>query len=113
MRLTEIPGVSSGIEARLAAANVHDFSALWALGPKHMRAMWGNVEGERFWNSLHGEPVERPATMKRMFGHSRMLPFDWRNPEKLHECARQLTLSAGRRLRRADVTRIENDGRRA
>ncbi len=103
LKLTKLPGVSTGIEARLQAANIHSFSALWQLGPKHMRALWGNVEGERFWNGLHGEYVERPPTIKRMFGHSRMLPMDWRNPAKIHECARQLALSAGRRLRRADL----------
>jgi DNA polymerase-4 len=38
-----------------------------------------------------------------MFGHSRILPRDWRNPEKVKICARLLTESAGRRVRRADV----------
>ena len=103
LKLTQIPGISGGIEARLHAAGIYNFSALWQLGPKHLRALWGNVEGERFWNSLHGQYVERAQTVKRMFGHSRMLPVHWRNPEKVHECARQLTLSAGRRLRRADL----------
>ncbi|TMM47272.1 Y-family DNA polymerase [Qipengyuania marisflavi] len=103
LALRKIPGISTGIEARLHAAGIFDFSALWSLGPKHLRALWGNIEGERFWNSLHGEPVERPPTVKRMFGHSRMLPQDWRTPEKVHQCARQLLLSASRRLRRANL----------
>jgi DNA polymerase-4 len=38
-----------------------------------------------------------------MFGHSRVLPRDWRNPEKVRICARLLTESAGRRVRRAGV----------
>ena len=99
--LKKIPGISTGIEARLHAAGIQDFSGLWKLGPKRMRSIWGNVEGERFWNGLHGADCERPATVKRMFGHSRMLPADWRTPDKVHECARQLTLGASRRLRRA------------
>jgi DNA polymerase-4 len=101
--LKKIPGISSGIEGRLHAAGIRDFSGLWKLGPKRMRAIWGNVEGERFWNGLHGADCERPATVKRMFGHSRMLPADWRTPDKVHECARQLTLGASRRLRRAGL----------
>lgn len=103
LKLTKLPGISKGIEARLHAAGIFNFSALWQLGPKHMRALWGNIEGERFWNSLHGERIERPQTIKRMFGHSRILPSDWRTPDKIHDCARQLVLSAGRRLRRADL----------
>ncbi|MEM9733837.1 MAG: type VI secretion protein ImpB [Pseudomonadota bacterium] len=103
LKLKDIPGVSTGIEKRLAKAGVHDFAGLWALGPKQARALWGSIEGERFWNGLHGHRVERPETQKRMFGHSRMLPFDWRTHEKMAICARQLTLSAGRRLRRAGM----------
>ena len=108
LALRKLPGISTGIEARLAAAGVTDVAGLWALAPKQARAIWGNVEGERFWNGLHGYHSERPATKKRMFGHSRMLPLDWRDEEKIAICARQLCLSAGRRLRRAglEATRL-------
>jgi DNA polymerase-4 len=101
--LGDLPGISKGMQSRLAAAGVRDFAALWALAPKQARAIWGSVEGERFWNGLHGYHTERPATKKSMFGHSRVLPRDWRNPEKVRICARLLTESAGRRVRRADM----------
>ncbi|MCF7699933.1 type VI secretion protein ImpB [Loktanella sp. M215] len=101
--LGDLPGISKGMRARLDAASVHDFDGLWALAPKQARAIWGSVEGERFWNGLHGYHTERPETKKSMFGHSRILPKDWRNPEKVKICARLLTESAGRRVRRADV----------
>jgi len=103
LALRKLPGISQGMEARLNAAGVSDFDGLWRLAPKQARAIWGSVEGERFWCELHGTHAERPATVKRMFGHSRMLPADWRSPDKLRECAQQLTISAGRRLRRADL----------
>lgn len=103
LKLRKLPGISEGIEQRLAAVDVTDFSGLWALAPKQARAIWGNVEGERFWNGLHGYHSERPVTKKRMFGHSRMLPLDWRDDAKIAICARQLCLSAGRRLRRAEL----------
>jgi len=100
--LRDLPGISEGIEARLNSANIHSIKALWATERKEARAIWGNVEGERFWNELHGLHVERPPTVKRMFGHSRNLPSNWRTPEKVQECARQLMLSAARRLRRTE-----------
>lgn len=103
MPLRDIPGVSSGIERRLSGAKVTKFAKLWKLDAKHCRALWGSIEGERFWNALHGYPYERPETKKRMFGHSRMLPLDWRTPDRVEDCARQLLLSAARRLRRAEV----------
>lgn len=99
--LEDIPGISEGIGARLRRAGIHDVTALWNMGPKHMRALWGSIEGERFWNALHGLHYERPETQKRMFGHSRMLPLDWRTLDKMHECSRQLLFGAARRLRRS------------
>ncbi len=102
LKLTDLPGVSDGIEGRLNAAGIRDFRSLWRISAKHARAIWGSVEGERFWNGLHGGETERPPTIKRMMGHSRMLPLDWRSPAKVRDCARQLALSAGRRLRRTD-----------
>lgn len=101
--VTDLPGISKGMAARLERAGVKDVTALWNLAPKHARAIWGNVEGERFWNELHGLHTQRPETEKRMFGHSRMLPLDWRTPELIKTCARQLVASAARRLRRADL----------
>lgn len=101
--LTDLPGISTGIAARLQASGVDDIPALWDLAPKQARAIWGNVEGERFWNELHGLHTKRPPTKKRMFGHSRMLPLDWRTHEMIRVCARQLASSAARRLRRADL----------
>jgi DNA polymerase-4 len=99
----DLPGISKGMRTRLEAAGVRDVPSLWTLAPKQARAIWGSVEGERFWNGLHGYHMERPPTKKSMFGHSRMLPRDWRNPEKVRICARLLTESAGRRVRRADM----------
>ncbi|MEL6243007.1 MAG: hypothetical protein AAFR19_17080 [Pseudomonadota bacterium] len=45
----------------------------------------------------------RTATRKGMFGHSRVLPRDWRSPEKVEDCARQLLAGAARRLRRTNL----------
>lgn len=103
LELGDLPGISRGIIGRLAAAGVADIAALWNLAPKQARKIWGSVEGERFWNELHGIHAERPETKKSMFGHSRVLPRDWRTPEKVEACARELVLSAARRLRREDL----------
>ncbi len=101
--LKDIPGLSEGMCARLEKARICDVPSLWSIDRKHARALWGSIEGERFWNAMHGLPFDRPETKKGMFGHSRILPWDWRSPEKVHECARQLLLSAARRLRRAEM----------
>lgn len=101
LELRDLPGISKGMEGRLAEAGIIDVKGLWGLAPKHARAIWNSVEGERFVSALHGYAVEKPETVKRMFGHGRNLPPDWRAPEKVLQCARLLTLSAARRLRRS------------
>lgn len=101
LALTDLPGISDGMAARLAKAGIATIPDLWATSAKQARALWGSIEGERFWNALHGLPYERPASRKAMFGHSRMLPFDWRDEEGVRACARQLLLGAARRLRRS------------
>ncbi len=101
LELRDLPGISKGMTARLGEAGVSDIRGLWDLAPKHARAIWNSVEGERFVAALHGYAVEKPETIKRMFGHGRNLPPDWRAPEKVLQCARLLSLSAARRLRRS------------
>jgi DNA polymerase-4 len=103
LKLGKLPGIGEGMLVRLNAAGVHDFEGLWALAPKQARAIWGSVAGERFLQELHGKHAPRDKTKKRMFGHSRVLPRDWRSPEKVANCARQLLASAARRLRRTDL----------
>lgn len=103
LKLNKLPGIGDGMAARLEAAGVSDFPMLWALAPKQARAIWGNVEGERFLQELHGTHAPRAETRKGMFGHSRVLLRDWRTPEKVEDCARQLLAGAARRLRRTEL----------
>jgi DNA polymerase-4 len=99
--LTDIPGIARGNAARLARAGVADMAALLRLQPKELRRLWGSVEGERMWMGLHGYTVERPETQRRMFGHGRVLPADWRHLNGAYAAARVLLVKASRRMRRA------------
>jgi len=62
LSLTDLPGISGNMETRLNRAGIYTLEELWALSPKHMRAIWGNIEGERMWSQLHGQTVVRPPT---------------------------------------------------
>ncbi len=100
LELTDIPGIARGNAARLARAGVTDMAALWRLQPKELRRLWGSVEGERLWMGLHGYTVERPETQRRMFGHGRVLPADWRHLNGAYAAARVLLAKASSRMRR-------------
>jgi DNA polymerase IV len=98
--LRAIPGIGAGVERRLMRAGVNDFNDLWRLEAKRARALWGSVEGERFYYGLHGYDIRRaePAE-KRMIGHSRVLSGAYRRPEGARIVARALILKAASRLR--------------
>lgn len=100
LKLKDLPGISNGINTRLGRAGVFSVEHLWNLAPKQARSIWNSVEGERFWAQLHGYAVARPETVRRMFGHGRMLSSDWRTPARARDCLRLLTTKAARRLRR-------------
>ncbi|MBL0404372.1 type VI secretion protein ImpB [Microvirga aerilata] len=101
LSLTDIPGIAKGNAARLARAGVCDMAALLRLQPKEMRRLWGSVEGERLWMGLHGYTVERPETRRRMFGHGRVLPAEWRSLDGAYAAARVLLAKAASRMRRS------------
>jgi len=102
--LSDLPGISSGMQKRLSAAGIFSVEDFWNISAKHARAIWGNVEGERMWAQLHGHKIERPATTRRMFGHSRVLSGEYKDPKRAVDCLRLLTVKAANRLRRENYT---------
>ena len=101
LSLTDLPGISRNMESRLHAAGITDVQGLWNIGAKHARKIWGNVEGERLWSQLKGQRTQRPPTQKRMFGHSRVLSGEFKDPSRAIDCLHLLTVKAAFRLRRA------------
>ncbi|HIP24346.1 MAG TPA: hypothetical protein EYG79_12250 [Rhodobacteraceae bacterium] len=101
LKLTDLPGISTRMNARLEAAGVHDIPALYALPPKHARAIWRSVEGERFLRALRGEDIPDPITKPHSFGHSQVIAAESRSPERARLILRRLTVKAATRLRRA------------
>ena len=98
--LSDIPGVGSRMERRLNLANIHTIRDLYHTQPKHMRALWGNVNGERMWYALHGYDIYAMPTSRGMFGHGRVLPPGWRDAAHAQACTRLLLTKAARRMRR-------------
>lgn len=104
MDLTDLPGISHRMGKRLTAAGILTVQHFWDMSPKRARHLWNSVEGERLWLQLHGYSVSRPETVRRMFGHGRVLAKGWHAPEKARECLRLLTSKAAQRLRREGYT---------
>jgi DNA polymerase-4 len=84
----------------VSLANIHTIRDLYHTQPKHMRALWGNVNGERMWYALHGYDIYAMTTSRGMFGHGRVLPPGWRDADHAQACTRLLLTKAARRMRR-------------
>src|SRR5271155_908818 len=98
--LEDIPGVGKRMVERLRKAKILTIEDLWRSQPKHLRALWKSVNGERMWYALHGFEIHAMPTTRGMFGHARVLPPDWRDAEHTLSCARLLLTKAARRMRR-------------
>ena len=99
--LTDIPGIAKNMQTRLIRAGICSVEGLWHSQAKHLRKIWGSVNGERFWYALHGYEIAAEPTRRAMYGHGRVLPPAWRDFESANKAAKLLSIKAARRLRRS------------
>jgi DNA polymerase-4 len=100
LKLSDIPGIGKRMEQRLFSARIYSIGDLYNTQPKHMRALWSSVNGERMWYALHGYDIFAMPTGRGMYGHGRVLPPKWRNKLHAQSCTRLLLTKAARRMRR-------------
>jgi DNA polymerase IV len=99
LELRDLPGIGRNMEARLFAKNITTIEQLWNCAPKQARALWGSVEGERFWYGLRGVELERAETERGMVTHSHVLGPADRPPDRAGNVGRRLLLKASARMR--------------
>ncbi len=107
MKLRDFPGIGARMEARLRRAGIRSFAQLWACGAKRLRAVWGSVEGERFWHALRGMEIPAEETQRSTVGHSHVLDPAQRPPSLAEAVGRRLLLKAASRLRAMDYLACE------
>lgn len=97
--LRELCGIGPSMEARLKKAGIHTVARLCAASPRELRAIWGGIEGERYWAGLHGIDLPRRATCTSSIGHSHVLAPALRTPAGMRSVAVKLLAKAAMRLR--------------
>lgn len=115
----DIPGIGRNMQKRLHYNGIYTIEQLYQLAPKHMRAIWHSVAGERMWYKLRGIELESDPTKRRTVGHSHVLAPENRPYPHAILVAKRLLLKAASRLRRMEFyttimsisLRIENGGR--
>jgi len=102
LKLRDLPGIGHNMEKRINAAGIYDMQALMKLQPKHMRAVWGSIWGEKMWYYLRGFDLPDEETSRGSVGHGHVLAPEMRPPQKAYQIAQRLTMKAAARLRRME-----------
>jgi DNA polymerase-4 len=102
LKLRDLPGIGRNIERRINNAGVYDMHGLLKLQPRHMRAIWGSLWGEKMWYYLRGFDLPDEETNRSTIGHSHVLAPEMRPSEQAYTIARRLTMKAAARLRRME-----------
>lgn len=100
MKIGDLYGFGKAMEHRLYRNGVGTVEQLYQLDPKHMRAIWHSVEGERMWYKLRGYQISQEPTTRRSLGHSNVLAPENRPVAKARLVCHRLLLKAASRLRR-------------
>ncbi len=99
LKLTDFPGISRGMEARLANAGIFNTEQMYGLTLPQMRAIWGGVGGEFWWHQLRGHVVASAPRVRRSVGHSHVLPPELRTRAGAAAVIGRLLEKAAERLR--------------
>ena len=101
-KLSDLTGIGKAIENRLIKSGILSIEELYDISPKHMRKIWGNVQGEKFWYMLRGVEISDTKTTRKTIGHSHVLEPKWRPQELAEKVMQRLLLKAASRLRRME-----------
>lgn len=100
LELRDLYGIGRNMQQRLHDHGIRTVKALCEAGKDRLRAVWGGIEGERFYAALRGEPILRPRTKTRTLGHSHVLAPELRHDHRALAVLHRLLQKAAMRLRK-------------
>ncbi|MDQ3617459.1 MAG: hypothetical protein M3374_01820, partial [Pseudomonadota bacterium] len=101
LELNDLCGIGPSMGLRLRKAGIDTVAQLCAAPRQYLRAVWGGIEGERFWAQLRGiEPSPRACKPPASVGHSHVLGPPMRTPEGMRSVLFKLLAKAAMRMRR-------------
>lgn len=99
LELRDFCGIGPSMERRLLRAGIHSVEQLCAATREHLRAVWGGIEGERYWLQLRGFHLPAPKTQRGSVGHSHVLGPELRHYDGARSVLFKLLAKAAMRLR--------------
>ena len=99
LKLSDFTGIGENMEKRLQAAGIDTVAKLYAASSAQLRAIWGSVEGARFYEWMRGSRQEREKPQHNTIGRGHVLPPKGRNAETAIAVLHRLLQKAAMRLR--------------
>ncbi len=99
LKLIDLPGIGTKMNARLNAQGVHTVEQLCARTESEMQHLWHSIIGQRWYHWLRGEELDEFPTHKRSIGHQHVLAPQHREPGIARGVAIRLLHKAAARAR--------------
>lgn len=99
----DLTGISTGIEARLAAHGVVSIEQLWGLSRRKSIQIWGSVAGAQWWAGFHGHDEPEQTTQRRSMSHANVLEPRFRSEDGARQMLARLISRLGARLRQDEM----------
>jgi len=99
LQLRDFCGIGASREARLHACGIRTVEQLCRAPKEVLRRAWNGIEGDRMYDLLRGEEVERPPSQRCTVGHSHVLEPKCRTLPLAEAVLHRLLQKAAARLR--------------
>ena len=99
LKLTDFPGISRRMQARLNAQGILTTEGMCAATRYEMTRAFGSIVGERWWYLLRGVDLRQEKRSRGSFSQSHVLPPDLRTEEGSRNVLIRLMYKAAMRLR--------------
>ncbi|MFN7903822.1 MAG: DNA polymerase [Pseudobdellovibrionaceae bacterium] len=99
LKLRDIPGVGSKMEARLNAQGINSMKQLLALNENQMKGAWKSLIGPRYFYLFRGYSFQIPKSSQKSMSHQHVLPPDARTLPASRMIALKLLNKACQRMR--------------
>ena len=103
LKLRVLNGIGSQMQARLERYGIDTVEKLYAANKQQLRAAWGSIEGERYYDKLRGIEPYYLKNNRSSLGHSHVLPPEQRNIAGAKAVLHRLLQKAAMRMRSYDL----------
>ena len=103
LKLRTLNGIGSQMQARLERYGVDTVEKLYATNKQQLRAAWGSIEGERYYDKLRGIEPYYVKNARSSLGHSHVLPPGQRSIAGAKAVLHRLLQKAAMRMRSYDL----------